>query len=121
MEWQDLRRRADLMVPASAKYGVPGADDAAIFADIVRSLGHDRDAVRGVMALLCEIAGDGFAHLDAAKAGAAAMTLLNREGLVVTVLGRAGLLNRVVIIRARPGSSGNCRKPPLRGRRGDRP
>ena len=45
-EWQNLRRLTGFMVPASGEYGVPGADDAAIFADIVRSLGRDRDAVR---------------------------------------------------------------------------
>jgi hypothetical protein len=33
-EWRDLRRLAAFMVPASAEYGVPGADDEAIFADI---------------------------------------------------------------------------------------
>ena len=38
-ELRDLRRLAAFMVPASAEYGVPGADDETIFADIVRSLG----------------------------------------------------------------------------------
>ena len=33
------------MIPASAHYGVPGADDEAIFADILKSLGRDRDDV----------------------------------------------------------------------------
>ena len=33
-----LHRLAGRMIPASAEYGVPGADDAAIFADIVRTL-----------------------------------------------------------------------------------
>ena len=41
---RDLRLIAGFMVPASEEYGVPGADDAAIFADIVRSLGRDRAA-----------------------------------------------------------------------------
>ena len=45
-ELQDLRRLAAFMVPASAEYGVPGANDEAIFADIVRSLGRDKNAVR---------------------------------------------------------------------------
>ena len=36
---RDLRRLAGFMVPASAEYGVPGADDGAIFADIARSVG----------------------------------------------------------------------------------
>ena len=44
-ELRDLRRFAGFMVPTSAEYGVPGADDEAIFADIVRSLGRDRKAV----------------------------------------------------------------------------
>lgn len=76
---------------ASDEYRVPGADDPAIFADIVRSLGRDRDAVRNAVAMMREIAGDGFADLDEAKAEAAAMTLLNRDDLVVTALGRAVL------------------------------
>jgi hypothetical protein len=90
-EWRDLRRLAALMVPASAEYGVPGADDEAIFADIVRSLGRDRDAVRKALAMLREIAGSDFADLDQAKAEAAAMALLGREGPVVAALGRTVL------------------------------
>jgi hypothetical protein len=90
-EARDLRRLAAFMVPASAEYGVPGADDAAIFADIVRSLGRDRDAVREALAMLCEIAGGDFAGLAEAKAEAAGMTLLGRQDPVVTALGRAVL------------------------------
>jgi hypothetical protein len=90
-ERRDLRRLAGFMVPASAEYGVPGADDEAIFVDIVRSLGRDRNDVRTALALLREIAGGDFARLDDAKAEAAAMALLGREGPVVTALGRAVL------------------------------
>jgi hypothetical protein len=90
-EWRDLRRLAGFMVPASAEYGVPGADDEAIFVDIVRSLGRDRNDVRTALAMLREIAGGDFAALDDAKAEAAAMTLLGREGPMVTALGRAVL------------------------------
>ncbi|HJU17122.1 MAG TPA: hypothetical protein VJ770_11710 [Stellaceae bacterium] len=90
-ELRDLRRLAAFMVPASAEYGVPGADDEAIFADIVRSLGRDRDAVRNTLVLLRESAGDGFAGLDEAKAEAAARALLSRESPAVTALGRAVL------------------------------
>jgi hypothetical protein len=90
-ELRDLRRLAAFMVPASAEYCVPGADDEAIFADIVRSLGRDRDAVRNALAMLCEIAVGDFAGLDDAKAEPAAMTLLGREGPAVTALGRAVL------------------------------
>jgi hypothetical protein len=41
-ELRDPRRLAAFMVPASAEYRVPGADDEETFADIVRSLGRDR-------------------------------------------------------------------------------
>jgi hypothetical protein len=90
-ELRDLARLAAFMVPASAEYAVPGADDAEIFADIVRSLGRDRDAVREALAILREIAGGDFAGLDEAKAEAVAMMLLGREGPVMTALGRAVL------------------------------
>jgi hypothetical protein len=90
-ELRDLRRLAGFMVPADAEYGAPGADDETIFADIVRSLGRDRGAVRKAMAMLREIAGGDFAVLDRAKAEAAAMTLLAREDPSVTALGRAVL------------------------------
>ena len=90
-ELRDFRRLAGLMVPASAEYGVPGADDEAIFADITRSLGRDGNEVRKALAMLREIASGDFAALDAAKAEAAAMTLLSLEGPVVTALGRAVL------------------------------
>ena len=90
-ECRDLRRLAALMVPASAAYGVPGADDETIFEDILRSLGRDRDGVRTALAMLREISGSDFAGLDEAKAEAAAMTLLGRQDPVVTALGRAVL------------------------------
>src|SRR5271157_2546021 len=90
-ELWELRRLAAFMVPASAEYGVPGADDAAIFGDIVCSLGRDREAVRKALAILREIAGGDFADLDEERAEVAEMTLLSREGPVVTALGRAVL------------------------------
>ncbi len=90
-ERRDLRRLVGIMVPASAEYGIPGADDEAIFADIVRSLGRDRNDVRKAHAMLSEIAGGDFGGLDEAKAEAAAMTLLCRGGPVTTALGRAVL------------------------------
>ena len=77
------------MVPASAEYRVPGADDAVIFADIVRSLGRDTNAVRKAMAMLREMAGDDFSHLDQTKAETTAMALLARGGPDLMALGRA--------------------------------
>lgn len=90
-ELRDLRRLAGFMVPTSADYRVPGADDGAIFADIVRSLGGDRSAVRKALAMLREMAGGDFAALDEAEAAATAMALLRRQGPEITALGRAVL------------------------------
>ena len=90
-ELRDLRRLVGCMVPASAEYRVPGADDAVIFADIVRSLGRDMNAVRKAMAMLREMAGDDFSHLDQIKAEATAMALLARGGPDLMALGRAVL------------------------------
>ena len=90
-EERDFRRLAGIMVPASDEYRVPGADDETIFADIVASLGRDRDAVRAALAMLREIAGGDFASLDETKADAAAMALLGREMPIITALGRAVL------------------------------
>jgi hypothetical protein len=90
-EVRDLRRLAGVMLPSSTDYRVPGADDAAIFADIVRSLGRDRNDVRKALAMLREQAGGDFAAIEEAKAEATAMALLSREGREVAALGRAVL------------------------------
>ena len=63
-ELRNLRRLAGFMVPADAAYGVPGADDETIFADIVRSLGRDAQAVRTALVMLREIAGEDFCSMD---------------------------------------------------------
>jgi hypothetical protein len=90
-ESRDLRRLAGIMVPASAEYGVPGADDEVIFADIVHSLGRDGSAVRTALAMLREIAGADFCSFDAGKAEDVAMNLLGRDSAAVMGLGRAVL------------------------------
>jgi hypothetical protein len=88
-ELRDLRRLVGFMVPSSTDYRVPGADDAAIFADIVRSLGRDQSAVRKALAMLRDMAGGDFAAMGEAEA--TAMALLRREGPEITALGRAVL------------------------------
>ncbi|HXF52787.1 MAG TPA: hypothetical protein VNK52_01565 [Hyphomicrobiaceae bacterium] len=90
-ELQDFRRLAGLMLPSSTEYGVPGADDATIFADIVRSLGRDRADVRKALAALRDMAGGAFAALDEAEAERTAMALLARQGREIAALGRAVL------------------------------
>ena len=90
-ELRDLRRLAGFMVPADVEYGVPGADDEIIFADILRSLGRDAQAVRTALVMLQEIAGEDFCSMGAVKAEAAAIALLGRDDPVVKALGRAVL------------------------------
>lgn len=69
-ETRDLHRVAGMMIPASEEYGVPGADDPAIFADIVRSLGRDAVDVRAALAELAALGDGAFADLDADVAAA---------------------------------------------------
>src|SRR4051812_21451958 len=78
-ETADLRAFAGTMIPASARYGAPGADDETIFADILKSLGRDRaDVGRGLQRL--SILADGpFAALAADRRLAVA-NALRREG-----------------------------------------
>jgi hypothetical protein len=83
-EARKLHRVAGIMIPASEASGVPGADDPAIFADIVRSLGRDTAHVRQALAAL----GDAFTDLDDAQAEATANTVLTRDDKVSAALGR---------------------------------
>ena len=71
-ECRDLRCIAGMMIPASTEFGVPGADDDIIFADIVKSLGRDLGHVREALGGCCELAGGAFADLDAARREAVA-------------------------------------------------
>ena len=71
-EIEDLRCVAAMMIPPSDAYQVPGADDEAIFADILASLGRDLGAVRDALATLRRLAGGAFAECDAARREAVA-------------------------------------------------
>jgi hypothetical protein len=64
-ESRDLRCIAGMMIPASTEFDVPGADDATIFADIVKSLGRDFSVVRAALHELAD--GGAFADMDAAR------------------------------------------------------
>ncbi len=83
-ECRDLRCIAGMMIPASSEFGVPGADDPVIFADIVKSLGHVREALGGC----CELAGGAFADLDAARREAVAASFRAGGGEAVATLSR---------------------------------
>ena len=83
----DLRTVAAMIVPASDEYKVPGADDPAIQADMLATLGRDTMLVRAALDHLARLAGKPLAELDAARCdevanefratgGAAAATLV---------------------------------------------
>jgi hypothetical protein len=91
-EIADLRCLAGMIIPPSAKYGVPGADDATIFADIVASLGRDTAQVRAALARLRTLAGGPFAGLDAPRRAEVAASLRAGGGTSVGVLSRIVLL-----------------------------
>ena len=56
-ESRDLRCIAGMMIPASAEFGVPGADDAIIFADIVSHWAATWAMCGRLWAGCCELAG----------------------------------------------------------------
>ncbi|WFU38755.1 hypothetical protein QA640_30705 [Bradyrhizobium sp. CB82] len=62
----DLRTVAAMIIPASAEYRVPGADDDIIQADILTTLGRDAKLVAAALDHLARLAGMPLAELDPA-------------------------------------------------------
>jgi hypothetical protein len=87
----DLRAIAAMIIPASAEFDVPGADDPAIQADIATTLGRDGDLVREALDLLARLAGRSLASLDQARREAVATELRARGGAAVATLTRVVL------------------------------
>ena len=89
LQRDDLRVVAAMIIPASEQFGVPGvpgADDGAIQADILVTLGRDAESVREALDHLARLAGMPLANLGEtvresvarqfrASGGAAAATL----------------------------------------------
>jgi hypothetical protein len=84
----DLRAIAGVMIPASAEFDVPGADDPAIQADIVATLGRDTGLVREALDELARLAGG---RLDPAPREAVALELRANGGAAVATLTRVVL------------------------------
>jgi len=72
---RSLRCLAEMMIPASAEYGVPSAGDDAIFGDILQSLGRDAGHVIAVLQTLDAMSGGTFADLDSQRRDAIAAQL----------------------------------------------
>jgi hypothetical protein len=63
----DLRTIAAMIIPASSEYKVPGADDAAVQADIIATLGRDTALVSAALDHLARLAGKPLSELDAER------------------------------------------------------
>jgi hypothetical protein len=89
---RDLRALASMIIPASATYGVPGADDDKIFADILKSLERDRNDICNALAHLAALAGGAFADLEPARRTEVAAAFREAGGPPLTALVRVVLL-----------------------------
>ncbi len=90
-EIRDLRCVAGMMVPASEVFGVPGADDGMIFADILVSIGRDLAGVRDALGVLALLSGGAFADLDASGREAVVASFRAENGALVATLHRVVL------------------------------
>jgi hypothetical protein len=87
-ESRSLRYVAGMMIPASSAHRVPGADDEAIFTDIVDSIGPDLASVKQALQRLESLAGGVFADCGRAQQQAAATALQEAGGPALTALTR---------------------------------
>jgi hypothetical protein len=87
----DLRTVAAMIVPASDEYKVPGADDPAIQADMLATLGRDTKLVMAALDHLARLAGQPLAELDAAKRDAVALQFRKHGGAAAATLVRVVL------------------------------
>jgi hypothetical protein len=89
---RDFRALAGTIIPPSATYGVPGADDERIFVDILRSLERDHGDICQALAHLARLAGGAFAELDPARRAELAATFRESGGAPLAALVRVVLL-----------------------------
>jgi hypothetical protein len=91
-EIRDFRALAGFIIPASATYGVPGADDDRVFGDIVKSVERDFADVRHALADLRTLAGGSFADLAEHRRKEVANALKEKGGAALAALVRVVLL-----------------------------
>lgn len=87
----DLRTIAAMIVPESAEYKVPGADDPAIQADMLATLGRDTALVAQALDHLAKLAGKPLAELDDAGRDAVALEFRKHGGAAAATLVRVVL------------------------------
>ncbi len=87
----DLAAIAGFIIPASDEFDVPGADDPAIQADMLATLGRDAPLVREALDVLARLAGAPLGDLDPARREAVALALRAAGGSAVAALTRVVL------------------------------
>lgn len=87
----DLRSVAAMIIPASDEYKVPGADDPAIQADMLATLGRDTAHVAQALDHLARLAGKPLAKLDASRRDAVAQEFRASGGAAAETLVRVVL------------------------------
>ncbi len=87
----DLAAIAGFIIPASDEFDVPGADDPAIQADMLATLGRDAPLVREALDVLARLAGAPLGDLDPARREAVALALRAVGGPAVAALTRVVL------------------------------
>ena len=87
----DLRTIAAMIIPESSEYKVPGADDPAIQADMLATLGRDTALVAKALDHLADLAGRPLAALDDARRDAVAKEFRANGGAAATTLVRVVL------------------------------
>jgi hypothetical protein len=87
----DLAAISACIIPASERYRVPGADDPAIQADMLATLGRDASAVLQALEQLTQLAGGPFAALPPDRRTAVAQQLRAAGGSAVATLTRVVL------------------------------
>jgi hypothetical protein len=87
-EQETLRTLLREMIPPSASHGAPGADDAAIVEDILRSMRRETDNVRSALGELNARSDGGFVALGDADRRETALDFLNGSGPHVFALSR---------------------------------
>lgn len=91
-EIRDLRVLAGLMIPASSTYGVPGADDERVFADIVQNLERDTADAQTALRQLATLSGGAFADLSPERRAEVAARFKQEGGAPLFALNRVVLL-----------------------------
>ena len=87
----DLRVVAAMIIPASDEYKVPGADDPAIQADMLATLGRDTAQVAEALDHLARLAGKPLADLDPSRRDAVAQEFRASGGAAAATLVRVVL------------------------------